>query len=326
MSPLVRARTRTITLGGLSATDMLAEDLVLPLLTGTLTVDCAMDALHDAVSRRVGIGLIGAKGAGKTEAVRLVCHEFEAAERARQALDSAHRRRRLLRLPTLVTPKYRDILTELLKQITGTETRLRVHGSPLSDDTLLARFCAHLFDRNVVAVVVDQAEACGPEALRALRDVMTVAADLDERRKGVDGVIASGVGVLLVGTPALCATLAASDERGHRWARMVEVHGVLPADVADIYLHWFPAFGTEVLRRGGRSWWEATLEGHVSHGQIVAMRSLAHHALRYWQHLVADREQAMTRETAPLDVDLFTFAATETDWQRSTATVSRRGA
>jgi hypothetical protein len=321
-SPSVRLQPRTVTLGGLSQSDTRAEDLVLPLMTGTTTVSIIMDGLHDAISRRTGIAIVGPKGAGKTEALRLAAHEFEAAERQRQDLDDGYRRRRVLRLPTLVSPRYRDVLVELYKAMTGTELRLRVQGTQLTDDTMLARLAAQAFDRNIVAILVDQAEAMSTDAFRAFRDLMTVAADLDERRKGVNGVIAAGIGVLLVGTPAVRAMIAGTEERGHRWARVAELHGVWPEDVSGIYCGWFPQFAADIAKRGGTAWWERQLDALVSHGQIVAMRSITDHARRYWQHVLANSKSDITRESAPLDIDLFTYAANEIEWDRYTAPVS----
>ncbi|MCA2991622.1 ATP-binding protein [Gemmatimonas sp.] len=326
MSNVPRIQPRTVTIGGLLPTDTHAEDLVLPLMTGTTTVSIIMDGLHDAVSRRTGVAIVGPKGAGKTEALRLAAHEFEAAERQRQELHDGYRRRRVLRLPSLVSPRYRDVLVELYKALTGTEMRLRMHGSQLTDDTLLARLAAQAFDHNYVAILVDQAEAMSPEALRAFRDLMTVASDLDERRKGVDGVIAAGVGVLLVGTPAVRAMINETEERAHRWSRVAELHGVWPEDISAIYRAWFPRFTADIARQGGDAWWERQLEALVSHGQIVAMRSITEHARRYWQHLMFKAEGDITRETAPLDLDLFSYAASETLWDRYTAPISGTGA
>jgi hypothetical protein len=313
---------RTITLGGLSSDDRATEDLALPVVTGTEIAARTLDALQDAIQRRTGIVLIGDKGAGKTEATRQACEAFDAAERVRQTLDASYRRRRLLRLPTLVTSRYREVLTELLKQATGTVTPQRVNGTQLSDDTLLARLSTHLFERNVVALIIDHAEDCSAEALQVLRDVMTNAADRDERRAHAEGVIAAGVGMLLVGTSELQAQIVASGEYGHRWARSVEVEGVQPEEVSAIYTTWFPQFAA-VIARHGTPWWEATIDAVVSQGQVVAMRSLSYHARRYFAYIVESTDGPMTRERAPLDRDLFMHAAQEIVWQRTTTTGSQ---
>lgn len=308
---------RTLTIGGIPQHDNLGASLVLPLLRGTETVQLVFDALHDAVSRRTGVVVVGEKGTGKSEATRLAVREFEGAERQRQEMDAGYRRRRLLKLPSLVTPKYRDVLFELLKQISGSETRPRVNGVPVSEDALLMRCCTLLFERNVVALLIDQAESCSADALRVLRDLMTYASEMDERRKSVDGVIAAGVGVVIVGTPPLRAVIATNEEMGHRWARVVEVDGVLPEDVGLIYTTWFPGFAAEIARRG-EPWWESAIDGIVSKGQLIAIRSITLHMQRYWQHVLSTHPEVLTRELAPLDYDLFRFAADEVVWQRST--------
>lgn len=317
MSPTPRPAARTVTIGGLPTHDDRAGKLVLPLLRGTEVVEVVTDALSDAVSRRTGIVVVGEKGVGKTEAARLAERGFEEGERQRQALDAGYRRRRVLKLPALVTPKYRDVQFELHKQIAGTEARPRVSGAPVSEDTMHQRLCTLCFDQNVAALIVDQAEGSSREALRVLRDFMTFAAELDERRTKVDGVFAAGVGVLLVGAPGLRAMIATDEEKGHRWARVAEVHAVAPEEVGAVYRAWMPRFEEEIARRGA-AWWESELDGLVSKGQAVAIRSLWHHVSRYWDHVVANYPAVHAPQDAPLDYGLFRFAADETDWQRST--------
>lgn len=307
--------TRQITLGGLDPLDNLAGGLELPTISTLPAMAAVAEALDDAVTRRTGVLVVGEKGVGKSYALRRVVADFEQAERDRQDVDDGYQRRRLLPVHGLYSPRYRDALLYLLRLVTGEDVRPRVHGAPVTEDALIERLYLHSLDDNVVALVVDEAERLSPAALMLLRDVMAKAVAHDPSQAVTTDSRALGLGVVLVGATPARAMVAATVEQGHRWARTITVDAVQPEAVGAIYEAWFPGFRGEIARRPA-AWWQSVVDGHVTLGQSVAVRSLDHHARLYWRYVLRTLDGITARDEVPLDMDLFKYAAEQTPWQR----------
>lgn len=281
---------------------MIAGELVLPHLS-LPAVATMQDALAQAAVERKGVVAVGDKGVGKSVALRCAVMEFDEAERKLAAQNSSYHRRRVFTIRTIRGPRYRDLLTTLYYEVADSEWHDRVRGQRKTDDTLRDELLTALEESGAVVIVIDEAETLSADNITAVRDLLADGqARALERHRG-DGLIAAGVGVLLVGVDAnLTARLRATDEVGQRFVRCHEVVPLSARLACEVYEAYLPACAALARSVGTRRWRQiikALTERHP-----VPVRAIENHVRRY-VHLAAER--AAQRTGAPVSVASIAF-------------------
>jgi|GEM_PF-5157205 len=308
----------------------LAETLALPLVE-PLSLDGRMtDLLDHVAATRRGAVLVGPKGCGKSLALGRAVALFERQEALHERRNDGYARRLLLRLPSLTARRYTDALEVLCRQVIRLAFHARIRGGRKQDDDLRRELLLACRDQRVVALLIDEADRLSADGLALLRDLMAEAEDHEAEATTPDGGrLATGLGILLVGTPSLRARVATTDEAAQRWSRMCEVDRLTVDQAAEALLTWFPAWRPAVERIGAKAF-TTLLADHLADGTAVTWRTLENHArlyFRYLQRNAQTRERAYTRERAPYNEMLFLYAARQVRWAtgQSTARDAARG-
>lgn len=338
----------TIVLGNLSADAHAAEELELPFLDGVAAGPAITEALDLAAAQRRGVAVLGPKGIGKSDALVAAIEAWDEAEDAKQELDASYRRRRILLVRAPRSPSapggasrstkanarllsYRAVLLTILGALLGVEPDDRVRSRRKTDQELLTDVVEAARVQDVAVLAIEEAERLAPDGFTALRDVMADAEATAPGRRVASGASgeralrAGGVGVVLVGTPDVRPTLEASGEAGERWAAVVTITGLRPADVPDVLLCFFPTFATAeraMDARGGRGAWRAKVIELVAAQQPwVSLRHLENVARSYFRLVVRNTPPEYpipTRETAPFHPEILEFVARAATWHRPT--------
>lgn len=304
-----------ILLGGFGDDEPKAEELALPPHPEFGPLARMRDAFDQGLVLRRGIVVVGPKGAGKTIAVRISLEQFGVAERKRNERDGRYIPRRVLHMRAIRGKTYRDGLVVLLGRVTGGAFSTSARGRRKTDDELREEFLHYCFGQNIVLLVFDEVEFAAPPFFDLMRDIMSESEDTDPKRLQADGIRASGIGVVLVGTPIIATWLARTQEAGQRWAGVVAIGDVKPEVAHQIYEHWFPGFAPHITSVGRKAW-EQFIAKHVTSGRPVALRSLETHARRYFRRLVRKDLAITSREAAPFNDKVFLLALKESGWGR----------
>lgn len=295
-----------------------AENLDLPVLTQLAIRARIADALDHVAVTRKGAVVIGPKGTGKSYALEQAVADFQRLEARKAHENDGYARRSVLPLPALAARRYFDALLFLCRRVIGPTFSASVRGKQKKEDDLLTELVRTCLDQRIVALVIDEAERISKEGHRLLRDIMADAEWHDTGRHAVAGrVRAGGVGVLIVGTPAVRPFIERSGEARHRWTLRVDVGMVPPDLVAPTYLQWFPAWRSHVAHIGEQAW-IAYIAKHVTLHRPVEMRLLTEHARTYFRR--AQRNVQMrgglppTLEQTPFVAQLFEYTIRQARW------------
>lgn len=304
----------TVEIGAIDPDDPFRTPLSLPFIPGLDSLALMSDALDQAANERKGVIVVGPKGVGKTIALRYALDRRLEAEWAKRDLDASYYPRQVVLLRSIRARRYRDVLGALYNELMGHEWTDRAHGRAKSDDTLRKELIKHLADERRVVIAVDEAETLTPEAINALRDLIAEAEDRDVDRFGDGTITAAGVGVLLVGADnGFRGRIAASDEAGHRWVRIVTLEPLDASDIAGVYPTLLPGFRAHVQRIGDAAW-AAYVTRVVSHERRLPIRALENHVRLYYRLLTGTDHGVTSPGTAYFHQDLFEFTWGETDW------------
>lgn len=304
----------TIQIGGIDPNDPFRTPLTMPILRDFDALSLMSDALDQAVHERKGVVIVGPKGVGKTVALRQAIDRRMEAEWARKDLDAGYLPRQVVLLRSIRARRYRDVLGALYNEVLGTEWADRWHGRTKSDDTLRAELIMHLADERRVLIAVDEAETLTPDAVAALRDLIAEAEDRDADRFSSDGITAAGVGVLLVGTgDGFAARIAASDEAGHRWVRVVRLDPLEPAQVPALYPRLLPGLRTHIDAVGAAAW-ATYVDATVVRGRRLPIRALENHVRAYFRLLASNDHAVTSLDTAYFHGEMFELTWSDVDW------------
>ncbi len=337
---------RLLKIGALSPESRAAEDLALPFLEGVDVGAAITNALDFVAATRRAAAVLAPKGSGKSDLGAVAVAEFDEAEAAKQAADATYavRRVEVVRAPRTSAGAgggkaakgavrlldARGVLLAVLGALLGDDTPSdRAYGRRMNDKELSKEAVDTARAQHVAVIMIEEAEQLGPAGFTALRDFMADAEAAAPGRLVVDPRTGArtrrsgGVGVLLLGTPNVRATLEASDEAGERWATVETVPGLAAADLADVLLRYFPAFAAaeRAYDAGrGRGAWRAEVVALVAQGRpTVSLRQLDTLARDYFRTVVRNlppEAAAPTRETVPFDPGMFLYVADRTNWHR----------
>lgn len=302
--PVLAPRTRLI--GHLHPATTLLDRLTFPVIAELQAVGYMTEALGLAASHRAGVVVVGPKGAGKSLGLERAVADFEDAEARRHALDETYARRGV----RLVQPLRVDDRTGFVRALYAEEMgalppRLARGG----DEVLLLDLVAAWRDEGVAVVVFDEAEMLGAGALDGCRDILAKSAAPRSRLSGTrDRFGASGIGVVLSGTPDLLDRLRRSPEYGERWTSEIVIDGLPASALPEVYRRYLPAFAREAEARGDAAWARYVIDTCAAH-LGGSLRRLEHHVRAF----VTDAVNSAAVPPASLDdigFDEAMFAAT----------------
>lgn len=299
---------KRITLGGISEDGFRAEDFSLPVLSDLNAMSWLADGLDQAVTERKGVAVVGAKGTGKSVALRRVMDEFIEVEAEVEAGDANRPRRGLAVLTGPRSENRRAVLDVIWKAVVGMEP-MRQRGRKIADEKLLEMLIEEILRQNVAVIVVDEAENLSYEALEVLRDIVSLAETTSKRRFSDETYRAAGVGVLLVGTRKLAPRLRESGEAGHRWLRIQSVSALDPDEAAQVYLDFLPQIQIHVDEIGEEGWLEY-VRIHVCMGKPVPIRLIENHVRNYARRMFAN-DATLNRDEIPFEEEIFEYTLKE---------------
>jgi AAA domain len=306
--------TEIVTLGGFDDDEWLrAQNLRLPLLDYVGGIARMRDALDRALTVRKGIPVIGEKGVGKTVAVDCAVQAFQHREIEARRRDHKYQMRRVIVVPTLRSKRYREALLMIGLAVTGTLAPERAHGRRRSDDDLRHDLLDRCRMQRVVALIICEGEYLSKESRSLLRDLMGNSEDGDPSRLTEEGLGATGLGMLVVGTPAALQELRATEEFGQRWLPSVGIPGVEAKVAARVYRDWFPGIDAHA-RREGDAVWTAYIAKQMPR-KPVALRKLDTHVRLYFRRMIrkarAESLPIPTRATVEFHDGLFLLTLRE---------------
>ncbi len=272
----------------------------------------AVEAVKAAQAmKQAAVILTGARGTGKSYALRYVRRQIEAAEAQALTLNPEdHPLTRVLYLPRLTGRTVRECLLYLLRKVTRCTVRDRSLGVRLLEDDLLEQLIVVLRQKHYHLVFVDEMETATEAGIETLRRLLAPPPD-ESDDEDADG---SGPGeesdaaltMVLAGTPALADRLARSDDVNGRWAKFVEVGGLDATAAAHVYETVFPGFASAITSMG-RDAWRTLLAEQVVRGRRLTMRQLTNHCRWYFAKLfeaslhTSPENPILTREVTPFD-------------------------
>jgi hypothetical protein len=311
--------TITMQLGGLSNHQHVAENLELPIIPELGAVTTCRKAIDLCAASRIGLGISGPKGSGKSVGLDLGYDWFARLERAMQARDNAYTVRRVLRLRAVGSKTDREVILILAKHLTRTYSD-RAGGRKKGVPEIRADVLEMCQKRQYALIVADEAETYGESALECLRDLLADSQDGGTGRVRETGTVAKGIGLLLVGDEKLRHRLGGMTEASHRWRQVIDVNPIEPAQVAGVYATWFPGFAPHVASIGEDVW--QNYAASVACRRTVSFRFLENHA-RLYAHYMVRKDAAITgRERIPFDRHIFELAADECAWGAEAAPAS----
>lgn len=305
--------TITLQFGGLSEHQHVAEALELPILGNLGAVAACRKAIDLCAASRIGIAVIGPKGAGKSVGLDLGYDWFAKREREMQARENSYAVRRVLRLRAVGSKTDRDVMLMLAGQLNRMYSD-RTGGRRKSIPEIRADVLEMCLKKQYALIMVDEAETYAPQALEALRDLLADSQDNGRGRVTETGTRASGIGLLLAGDDTLLEHLSRSREAGHRWRQVVRVPALDAERFAEVYAAWFPGFATEVQQMGEVAW-QAYVSSVLCRGFVPSFRGLENHARLYAHYMVRSDPTITGRESIPFNRNVFQLAAEECTWE-----------
>jgi hypothetical protein len=301
----------TMYFGGLSDHQHVAEELELPIIPELGAIATSRKAIDLCAAGRVGVGISGPKGSGKSAGLDLGCDWFARLERAKQARDNAYTVRRILRLRAVGSKTDREVILILAKHLTRTYSD-RAGGRKKGVPEIRADVLEMCQKRQYALIVADEAETYGEPALECLRDLLADSQDGGTGRVRESGTVAKGIGLLLVGDEKLRHRLGGTAEASHRWRQIIEVKPLEPGQVAGVYTTWFPGFTPHVASIGDDVW--QNYAASVACRREVSFRFLENHARTYAHYMVRKEAGITCREEIPFNRHIFEFSADECAW------------
>jgi hypothetical protein len=301
----------TMYFGGLSDHQHVAEELELPIIPELGAITICRKAIDLCAASRIGVGISGPKGSGKSAGLDLGCDWFARLERAKQARDNAYTVRRILRLRAVGSKTDRELITILAKHLTRTYSD-RAGGRKKGVPEIRADVLEMCQKRQFALIVVDEAEKYADPALECLRDLLADSQDSGMGRVRETGTVAKGIGILLVGDEKLRPRLGGTDEASHRWRQILDVNQIEPARVAGVYMTWFPGFAPHVASIGDDVW--QNYAASVACRRDFSFRFLENHARLYAHYMVRKEAGITCREGIPFNRHVFELSADECAW------------
>lgn len=309
--------TITITLGGLSDDDSADAGIALPFVEALPAVALMQDAMHQALTQRVGIIVHGAKGVGKTEARRYALDMLQRLEDEREEADANYQRRNVLLLPAVREDRYERALAGFYLALSNGAMPLLLRGRRRTNDELRMELVDQLLLQNRLLLVIEELERASPAFLQALRDIMV---DAKERDTGgvveIDGVRhlrAAGIGMVAIGTDVAYRRIQTSAEAGHSWASVREIPLLATADVAALLCLWFPQFMDTIAARGDL-WWDALVQTRLCTSRPRPTRLVAHAARIYLRYMMRLDVRYADPRCVPLQEEVLLRAWADAAW------------
>lgn len=283
----------------------LAEDLALPIIPETEAILWMSDVLDQALVERKGVAIIGPKGSGKSVALASAIEEFRQKEQERAEAEQRPERR-IFELQSPRAERRRDVIGAIWMEVFGMEPLQRARNRTLKkDDVLLQELVELLLQQNAAVLVFDEAECLSDEGIRVVRDIISRAERWGRERRYQEGRYrAFGIGVVLVGTGELLASLKASEELGHRWVRIVEVGLLEPDQVARAYRNFLPGFEAYAKQLGDAAWQEF-VRIRVCMGAAMPIRHVENHVRAYVRRMLVDCPNIASVDEISFDEEMF---------------------
>lgn len=284
----------------------------IPLVPIKAVVD-ATEAMKTARALSQAVVLTGAKGVGKTYAVRHVRRAILAAEGKALALNPAdHPITRVLYVKRLTGRTVRECaLTMIQSLVKG--FRDRELGVRIDDDTLIGRLSAILALKHYHVIIIDEMETATDAGVELARRLLPSGGEGEGDDDG-DSTETPRRALLLVGTQKVADSLARTDDVNGRWARFVTVDGLTAEEAATVYETIFPGFASAIAAMGHGEWIDL-LRTQVVRTKRLSMRQITNHCRWYFATLYEasrrhsrEREQMiLERETTPFDRERFIY-------------------
>lgn len=306
-----RTEPHTIRVGHINPASRLLEDLSFPLQDHMEAIGWMRQALRDAAAHRIGVSVIGAKGAGKSLALEDAIRRFDSLEEQRWEADRInYRRRRVLRVSVLATDSESEFIRHLAAKQWG---RIPPAFSRLKDSGLFEKLLMRWIARGVVVVCFDEAEQLSSAGLKVIRDILAKSHDLMPRTTVVTddggneriGFMAPGIGALMVGTQEFARRLERHYEYGQRFQKPYEVAGVPLDQLPDVYAGYLPCWRKAADEMGEEEW--GTFIHHLVAPVVGGnLRRIENHARRYVTRCVDElRPPPPSLESVPYDETWF---------------------
>lgn len=292
LASLRRPAPHLVRIGAIDPSSTLLESLVFPLQEDTAAMSWIRHGLAQAIAHRVGMSIIGDKGLGKSLALAATIARFEADEERRVKHDATYRRRHVVRVSVLQAERESDLIRQLAVKQWG---RIPPALARAKDAALFEHLVRRWLQRNVVAVIFDEAEQLSDAGLKVVRDILAKSRDLAELTRveqdaaGNERLVylTAGIGVLMVGTHDFAARLRGHFEYGQRFWEPLEVAGVEPDSLGDVYARYLPCWGAQAAQMGPEGWGELMrlFVAPVIGGNL---RRIEQHARQYVSHAISE--------------------------------------
>ncbi len=288
------------------------QRFTIPLVPIKAVVD-ATEAMKTARALSQAVVLTGAKGVGKTYAVRYVRRAILAAEGKALDLNPAdHPITRVLYVKRLTGRTVRECaLTMIHSLVKG--FRDRELGVRIDDDTLIGRLSALLALKHYHVIIIDEMETATEAGIELARRLLPSGGEGEGSDDG-ESTETPRRALLLVGTQALADALAGTDDVNGRWARFVAVDGLTAEEAATAYETIFPGFSAAIADMG-REQWLNLLRTQVVRARQLSMRQITNHCRWYFatlyeasrKHSHSREQMILERETTPFDLERFIY-------------------
>jgi hypothetical protein len=269
--------------------------------------------IHQALDRvavlRVMACVYGPQGMGKSFKVEDSRRWYEEKERRLIAGDESFTPQGVRVLRNLWDCSRADTLAAIQRAARSNRTTVPVsardRGRRQPPDEQLANVCEELLRRNIVALILDEAEKAPPEVFMALRDVAATSADIQRSR--VDEHLRAtplGVGVLIVGTSDTDGVVRQLSEFGQRIVSTDTLPLLSIADATSALGRWLP--GTAQLTGDDKRRFLSLARVNVCRDRPTVLRRVWSVVYYYARRLETDgRLKGVTSwDGVPIDLEL----------------------
>lgn len=285
----------------------------LPFLPEFGAMDEVGEAVRHAAEFRKGAVVSAPPGTGKTTAVEEVVQAFRAAEAERGTAHSGYRPRGIVTFCVQRFSDRREMIRALYTDEFGELDRRVIRAG---DAALLDELVSAWLEEGVAVAVFDHAEHLPDQGVRVIEDLINRARHLDPKGDTTavddDGEVSDrrGIGVVLVGTPAVRDRLKLRHDWGERWSLDLRPRPPELGDLPEIYAAFLPAFAQQARGKGAAKWKKFVMDTLRPHYR-PSFRFITTHVERYVT-MYADSAEVEPTSLEAIGFDSELFAASLT--------------